>query len=179
VDLFLIHSPHGGDNVETWRALVELQDEGLAKNIGVSNFNIHHMEGLSQAGLKTPDVNQFELHPWNQYKDVVKYCREKGIVVMGYCPLARCKYFGTPRCALVEQLSEKYKKTNAQILLRWSLQSGFVTIPKSSNSDRIAENADIFHWCICESDMKLMDELDEEGGCVGLWNAHMLAGWEG
>ena len=115
VDLFLIHSPHGGSNVETWRAFTELKGEGLTRSIGVSNYNIHHVERLLAEGLELPAVNQFELHPWNQYPGPVRYCREKGITVMGYCPLARCQYFDTPKCAHVDVLCEKYGKTRAQV----------------------------------------------------------------
>ena len=172
LDLFLIHSPHGGKNVETWKALIELRDEGLVRTIGVSNYNIQHMEALRAAGLELPTVNQFELHPWNQYKSVVKYCREKNITVMGYCPLARGQYFGTPKCANIDQLAERYEKTPAQILLKWSVQSGFVTIPKSSNEGRIKENADVFDWVLSDEDMEMLNGMDEQG-YVGAWNQHM------
>lgn len=175
VDLFLIHSPHGGKNLETWKAICELKEDGLAKSIGVSNFNIQHLEAFSANGLERPAVDQFELHPWNQYKNTVKYCRDNGITVMGYCPLARGQ---KEKSELIEQLCEKYDKSRAQILLKWAVQSKFITIPKSANKDRIKENADIFSWTLVDTDMDLIAGLDEQY-CVGSWNAHMLGEWAG
>lgn len=178
IDLFLIHSPHGGENVETWRAFVELKDEGLTKSIGVSNFNIQHIEALCASGLEIPAVDQFELHPWNQYKSTVKYCKEKKIAVMGYCPLARGHFFNSDKCALIKNFSKKYKKTKAQILLKWAVQSGFITIPKSGNSDRIRENGSIFGWMLSDQDMSVIDNMDEQYA-IGSWNAHMRSEWKG
>jgi len=178
VDLFLIHSPHGGQNIETWKAFVELKEQGLTKSIGVSNFNIQHLEAMRAAGLEIPAVNQFELHPWNQYKETVRYCRENNIAVMGYCPLARGHFFDSNKCTMIDNLSETYKKTRAQILLKWAVQSGFITIPKSENKERIKENGSIFGWTLSEEDMSGINSLDEKV-VVGAWNVHMRSKWQG
>jgi len=177
VDLFLIHAPHGGKNVETWKALIELKEEGLVKSIGVSNFNIQHLEALCATGLEIPAVDQFELHPWNQCKETVKYCKEKNIAIMGYCPLVRGRLFNTPRCNTIDNLSKSYKKTKAQILLKWAVQSGFITIPKSGNTERIKENGSIFGWMISDADMSLIDNLDEQYA-IGEWTVNMHSKWQ-
>ncbi|XP_033728635.1 glyoxal reductase-like isoform X2 [Pecten maximus] len=89
VDLYLIHSPSSGKCVETYKAMLELKQEGLVRSVGVSNFGVQHLEGLRKAGLPTPSVNQIELHPWQQKTEIVDYCRKNGITVMGYSPLTK------------------------------------------------------------------------------------------
>merc|ERR1712168_791611 len=140
-----------------------MKQEGLTRSIGVSNFNKRHIESLSLAGLEVQAVNQIELHPWNQWKLVADYCKEKNIVLMAYCPLAQGDYFGTPKCAIIDQLAQKHKKTAAQILLRWSVQSGFIPIPKSSNGERIKENGGVFGWTLSDEDMEVIGDLEEQG----------------
>mmetsp|Transcript_43974 Transcript_43974/g.86013 ORF Transcript_43974/g.86013 Transcript_43974/m.86013 type:complete len:290 (-) Transcript_43974:109-978(-) len=137
VDLFLIHGPGGKKVVETWAALLELQKAGKIRTVGVSNFGVAQLEGLRKAGLPSPAVNQIELHPWLQQKELVAYCRKHSIAVMGYCPLARCKQFGKTKLA---KIAAQVGKTEAEVCIRWSLQKGFVTIPKSSHPARIALN---------------------------------------
>ena len=163
VDLYLIHSPSGGKIFDTWRAMAELKKDGLIRSIGVSNFNIHHLEKLStyceQQGLPLPSVNQIELHPWLQQRKVVDYCKTLGIELMGFCPLARCVKFD--KCPILEEISTKLKKTKAQVVLRWAMQKGFLTIPKSSNLERIKENVDIFNCSLSDQDMKCIDDLEE------------------
>lgn len=163
VDLYLIHSPSGGKILDTWKAMTEMKSSGLIRSIGVSNFNIHHIERLKEAceqqGLPLPSVNQIELHPWLQQSKVVDYCRALGIEMMGFCPLARCVKFG--KCPVLEEISTRQKKTQAQIILRWAIQKGFFTIPKSSNPDRIKENADLFDFVLNDIDMKSLNDLEE------------------
>lgn len=140
VDLFLVHSPAGKQCVETWRAMLQVRDEGLARAVGVSNFGIEHIEGLREAQLELPEVNQFELHVWLQQREAVQWMKDNGIVVMGYCPLARCKQFGATSVA---QIAEQNGLTEAALAIRWSLEKGYVTIPKSSNPQRIVANAEV------------------------------------
>jgi len=161
VDLYLIHSHRGGSNVETWKAFTELKAAGLTRSIGVSNFNVQHIQPLIDAGLEVPAVDQFELHPWNQHKDTVSYCRELKIAPMGYCPLARCRKFEDGKYPVVDQVAKKYNKTKAQVVLRWAVQSGFITIPKSEKPERIHENAELFDWFISEEEMTQINDLDE------------------
>lgn len=163
IDLYLIHSPSGGKIIDTWRAMNEMKMDGIVKSIGVSNFNIHHLDRLKIAcdekGLSLPSVNQIELHPWLQQRKVVDYCKSLGIELMGFCPLARCQKFND--CSVLEEISTRLKKTRAQVVLRWAMQRGFFTIPKSSNLERIKENGDIFDFELSDSDMARLDGLEE------------------
>ena len=160
LDLFLIHSNKGNRIVETWKALVELKAEGLLRSIGVSNFNVHHLVGLLESGMETPSVNQIEIHPWNQHKSLVEFCNSHNITAMGWSPLAKGLLFEDGACPLLDELVSSYGRSKAQIALRWSLQSGFVTIPKSSKVERVKENADIFSWKLSSQDMRRLDGLE-------------------
>ena len=111
---------------------------------------------MAKLGLEKPAVNQIELHPWQQKPDIVKYCLEHDITVMGYSPLAKGQKV---QDKTVCQIAEKLSKTPAQILIRWSVQHGFITIPKTSQKDRLASNADVFNWSIPDEDMKVLVSL--------------------
>jgi diketogulonate reductase-like aldo/keto reductase len=139
VDLFLMHSPEGGRCVETWREMLTLRNEGFARAVGVSNFGVEHLEGLRAAGLEAPEVNQIELHPWLQQRDVVEYMLSHQIAVMGYCPLARAKKFGEEGSP-VASIAASRGISEAVVCIRWSLERGFITIPKSASQERIQEN---------------------------------------
>ena len=165
VDLYLIHSPLNGKVIETWAEMCKLRSEGLCVAAGVSNFSVEHLEGLAAAGLPTPEVNQIELHAWLPQDETVAYCREHGIAVMGYCPLARCNRFtkkpkdddkedatanvdvatkappGPVTPSTIAAVAQAAEASEAQVALRWSLQKGYITIPKSTNEGRIRENA--------------------------------------
>ena len=156
VDLYLIHTPKGGNVVEAWKTLLECQKEGLAAHVGVSNFGVEHLRKLEECGLARPAVNQVELHVFNPQQEMRDYCKEKGIVVMGYCPLARCKKFGNQ---VLTRVANKYNKTESQVMIRWSLEKGVVTIPKSTNPVHIQENADVFDFQLSSEDMAALDEL--------------------
>ncbi len=161
VDLFLIHTPSGGTKArkEMWLALEKLYEEGKAKSIGVSNFGIGHIKEMKDyAKVWPPHVNQIELHPWCQQKEIVKFCEDNGIVVEAYSPLVRNYKANDP--TLVD-MAKKHEKTTAQILIRWSLQKGWVTLPKSDNVDRIKANADVYGFTLPDGDMKKLDDLDE------------------
>ncbi len=164
IDLYLIHSPSGGKIIETWRAMNDLKSAGLSKSIGVSNFNIHHLERLQKAcleqGLCLPSINQIELHPWLQQTKAVDCCKSMGVDLMGFCPLARCVKFGKDPVLL--DIAKKWGKTQAQVLIRWALQNNFVTIPKSSNVDRIKENSDVFDFSLSNDEMEMLNGLEED-----------------
>ncbi|ESO84575.1 hypothetical protein LOTGIDRAFT_75076, partial [Lottia gigantea] len=153
VDQVLIHSPDGGRNVETYKSLLEFKKEGLVRSVGVSNFGVQHLKGLEEAGLPTPSVNQIEFHPWFKRPELVKYCKDKGIVVVGYCPIVRGQKFDDPE---IVKLSKMLNKTPAQILIRYSVQSGVITIPKSGKPQRIKENSEVFDWEIPQESMDVL-----------------------
>jgi methylglyoxal/glyoxal reductase len=157
VDLYLIHWPVKGRN-ESWKAMEELLKQGKCKAIGVCNFMINHMEDLKKNSSVLPAVNQFELNPFVFEKDVVDFTQKLGIAVEAYTPIARGKRF---RNNTIKELSGKYGKTEAQLMLRWGLQHNAIVIPKSSNPERIKENANIFDFSISDEDMKVLDSLDE------------------
>mmetsp|Transcript_30439 Transcript_30439/g.49621 ORF Transcript_30439/g.49621 Transcript_30439/m.49621 type:complete len:300 (-) Transcript_30439:37-936(-) len=158
VDLYLIHSPKGKQVVNTWNALIKAKEKGLAKDIGVSNFGVEQLEKLKQSGCsEMPAVNQIELHLWNQQNETIKYLKENKIAVMGYCPLGRLKRLNSS--SLVDDVAKKCNLTVPQLAIRWSVQKGYITIPKSSNENRIKENSNIFGKCIIPKHM--MEELEK------------------
>ncbi|KAF8674674.1 Aldo kereductase [Rhizoctonia solani] len=169
IDLFLIHDPLSGPvkRMEAYKALLECRDKGKIKSIGVSNYGVKHLEEIKQAGLEAPTVNQIELHPWCQQKEIVEYCEKNDIVVQAYCPIVRGEKWGHP--ALVE-LSKKHGRSEAQILIRWSLQKGYVPLPKSTHEERIVENAEVFGFELGSEDMGILDALDEGSQGAISWN---------
>lgn len=151
IDLYLIHAPQGGHVVEVYKEMIQLQKEGKIRSLGVSNFGVQHLKWLKQAGF-VPAVNQIELHPWWPNEDIVDYCRKNNIAIMGYSPLGKGHFLNDPY--LIE-LSNKYGKTPAQILIRWSLQNGYITIPKTTSGiERLKENMDVFDFALSDDDMK-------------------------
>ncbi|THW13514.1 aldo-keto reductase [Aureobasidium pullulans] len=161
VDLFLIHSPSSGPQGRRtmWTALERLHKEGKAKAIGVSNFGKGQIEELKTfAKVWPPHVNQIELHPWNQQRVAVEYCQANNIVVEAYCPLVRNQKADDPT---LKSLSEKYKKSTGQVLIRYCLQKGWVPLPKSDTPSRIKDNADIYDFEISKEDMSKLDDLDQ------------------
>jgi len=158
VDLYLIHNPKGKDVLETWNAMLEVKALGLAKAVGVSNFGRAQLEALKETGVEMPEVNQVELHPWQPQNDLIDFHKANQIVTMGYCPLARCKRFGE---TALKEIAEKLGKTEAQVCIRWSLQMGFVTIPKSVNAGRIKQNAEAVDFVISDEDMAAIAKVDE------------------
>lgn len=161
IDLYLIHSPSNGKILETWSAFQELQKQGHVRSIGVSNFNIHHLEGIKNSGAALPSVNQIEHHPWNQPEQLIQYCKQNNVSIMGYCPLARMKLLNDQN-TLLPRLSKHHNKTHSQILLRWSIQKGVITIPKSSIAEHIEENFEIFDFELSKEDMGLIDKLNSQ-----------------
>uniref|UniRef100_A0A667X0G9 Zgc:110366 n=3 Tax=Myripristis murdjan TaxID=586833 RepID=A0A667X0G9_9TELE len=166
LDLYLMHWPDsrqpGRNNrevrAETWRALEELYKEGVCRAIGVSNFLVHHLEQLKEDCTVVPHVNQVEYHPFQQPDQLREYCRQEGIVFEGYCPLAKGQALNNPT---VIQLAQKYSRTPAQICIRWSIQNGVVTIPKSTKKERVQENCEVFGFQLEEADMAALGTLHD------------------
>ncbi|CAI6334802.1 unnamed protein product [Periconia digitata] len=171
VDLYLLHSPYGGkeNRIGAWKALVEGVNAGKIRSIGVSNYGVHHLEEL-ETYIKSVDekegpgkggvlsINQIELHPWLARKDIVDWCKTRGVLCQAYSPLVRATKADD---TLLVPLATKYGKTASQILLRWSLQKGFVPLPKSVTKSRIEENAQLYDFELTEEDMKRLDTGDD------------------
>ncbi len=158
VDLYLIHWPVRGRYKETWTVLEEIYRSGRARAIGVSNFLVHHLEDLLADAEVVPAVDQVEFHPRLLQPDLLKFCHEHGIQMEAWSPLMQGQIISEPR---VQQLAAKYGRTPAQIVLRWDLQHGVVTIPKSVRTERIVENSQIFDFELAPEDVAALDALDE------------------
>lgn len=157
LDLYLIHWPVKGKYVETWKALEKLYKDGLVRAIGVSNHHVHHLQDILEAGEVVPAVNQVEFHPLLTQKELLAFCKEKGIQMEAWSPLMQ----GNLQIPLLSELAEKYQKSPAQIVLRWDLQHGVVTIPKSVTPHRIEENAKVFDFTLSAEDMDKIDALNQ------------------
>ena len=157
IDLYLVHWPNKL-NSETWKAFEYLYKTGKVKAIGVCNFKIGHLEELKKTAEIMPMVNQIEIHPQSSKNDMLSYCEENNIQLVAWSPIMRGKLFSND---LMIDLAEKYKKTIAQIILRWHVQRGIIPIPKSSNEERIKENLSIFDFELSNADMKTIDLLNE------------------
>ncbi len=158
VDLYLIHWPVPGCYLSTWKELEEILASGRALSIGVSNFEIRHLEELKRISGIVPAVNQIECHPLCYPKELIDYCQANGIQVQAYAPLARGAYLDHDVLCV---MGTKYARTPAQIGLRWAVQKEISVIPKSVHTDRIISNANIFDFSIDQEDMDLLDTLDE------------------
>jgi diketogulonate reductase-like aldo/keto reductase len=160
LDLYLLHWPIAGKIVQSWRALEKLHRTGRIKAIGVSNFMIHHLDELLAAAETPPAVNQIEFHPYLQSKPLVSHCRAKGIQVEAWSPLMQAG--SLLRDSTLADIARTHGKTVPQVVLRWDVQGGVVTIPKSVKASRIAENADIFDFVLTDSEMAAIDALDRD-----------------
>jgi len=169
VDLYLIHWPVPGLRHESWKALLKIHDEGLARSVGVSNYTIRHLEELLPATPIPPAVNQVEFHPFLYQKDLLEFCVKNRIQLEAYSPLTRGHRLNHP---ILTQVAAKYARTPAQVLIRWSLQHGLVVIPKSIRPDRIRENAAVFDFELKREDMERLDSLDESSHVA--WNPEDL-----
>jgi diketogulonate reductase-like aldo/keto reductase len=169
VDLYLIHWPRPVKfhddwkevNAETWRAMEEIQRAGKARAIGVSNFQPKHLDALLETAEIAPVVNQIFLNPSDQQPEVVAYNKAHNILSEGYSPLGTGKIFHVPE---LQEMADRYGRSIAQIVLRWSLQHGFLPLPKSVHADRIAENGRLFDFELSESDMLEIDGLHGVAG---------------
>ena len=158
LDMFLIHWPGQQKErlVETYKALEDLNKQGKVRAIGVCNCEIKHLEWILDGCEVPPAINQIERHPLLNEKHLEKWCKDKNIKLEAWAPLMR----GKLNLAPILSIAEKYKKTPAQVVLRWDIQGGYIVIPKSVHKDRIFENADIFSFELDESDMEILDNMD-------------------
>jgi methylglyoxal/glyoxal reductase len=159
VDLYLLHWPHER-RLESWRVLEQLHAEGLARSIGISNFLVSHLDELLTHASVAPAVNQIELSPflYGSREDTLRRCAEEGIAVEAYSPLTKGRRLDDSTVAMI---AAEVRRTPAQVLIRWSLQKGFVVLPRSSNPSRIAENAAVFDFALDDAQMAALDALDQ------------------
>ncbi|GAA0778783.1 aldo/keto reductase [Clostridium subterminale] len=160
LDLYLIHWPVEGKYKEAWKALEYLYKEGRVRAIGVSNFQVHHLQDLLGDAEIKPVINQVELHPYLSQKKVREFCRENDIQVEAWSPLMAGN--GLLENEILKEIAKKYNKTVAQIVLRWDLQSQVVTIPKSTNERRLIENIDVFDFNLSKVDIDKIDSLNQD-----------------
>jgi 2,5-diketo-D-gluconate reductase A len=176
LDLYLIHSPHGGaQRLAQWEGLLALQQAGKVRSIGVSNYGRDHLEEIRSAGLPTPDANQIELHPWTQKPALLAYLRTNGIAPLAYSSLAPLSTWRVGQTSAKTEemngenivfaaMAAKYGVTEAQLLLRWGIQNGYAVLPKSLNQDRMRENLNLFSFSIDEHDMNSLAQMDRGNG---------------
>ena len=169
VDLFLIHWPlptrYDGDYVSTWQVLEEFQREGRARSIGVSNFEVHHLQRLAAETETVPAVNQIEVHPYFCNEGVRAYGKEHDIATEAWSPIAQGAVLGDP---VIARVAEKVGRTPAQVVLRWHVERGDIVFPKSTTPARIAENFALFDFELEPSDVEALAALDRgEKGRTG------------
>jgi 2,5-diketo-D-gluconate reductase A len=169
VDLFLIHWPlptlYGGDYVSTWRTLEEFKEDGRARSIGVSNFQVDHLERLASETEVVPAVNQIELHPYLLNEEVRAYGESHGIATEAWSPIAKGQVLDDP---VVTEIAERLDRTPAQVVLRWHIERGSIVFPKSTTPERIAENFELFDFELDPGDIERIAALDRgETGRTG------------
>ncbi|MDR2526537.1 MAG: aldo/keto reductase [Rickettsiales bacterium] len=168
IDLYLIHWPcivyedlkELNFNANIWKAFEKLYNDGKAKSIGISNFLVKHLQPLLDNANIIPSVNQLELHPEHQQREIVEFCKKHNIHCEAWSPLMNGKDLDN---TILLQVAKKYNKNVGQILLRWSIQKGFIPLSKSTTPDRIKTNLDIFDFNITDEDMNMIDTLDGTG----------------
>lgn len=174
LDLYLIHWPANkkqfGDeakqiNAQTWKALEELYAEGKVREIGLSNFLPHHIEELMETAKVKPMVDQIEFHPGWAQPETVGYCQKNGIVVEAWSPLGRRAVLDSE---VLQKIGARYKKSTAQVCVRWVLQHGILPLPKTVSPERMAENADVFDFSLTAQEMETIDGLKDLGGQCAL-----------
>lgn len=158
LDLYLIHWPVKGKYKDTWRALEKLYKEGRVRAIGVSNFQTHHLEDLLMDATVKPAVNQVELHPLLTQKELRDYCSAHEIQIEAWSPIAKGNLMDHP---LLLDIAAKYGTSPAQVILRWDLQNGIVTIPKSVTPERIHANTKLYDFELTTEEIEQIDALNE------------------
>jgi diketogulonate reductase-like aldo/keto reductase len=170
IDLYLIHWPVTGKNIESWQLLEELCKSGRVRAIGVSNFMEKHLDALLCNAKIAPAVDQIELHPHFSKQQLVAHCEKLGIACEAWSPLGGTgsKLLEDP---VLNKIAKKYSKSPAQVTLRWELQRGIITIPKSIHQERIKTNANVFDFELSATDMKAINDLDKNPQPIGRgWN---------
>lgn len=159
IDLMLIHRPpRTGAGVDLWRGLIRAQKEGKIRDIGVSNYSEQQIQTLVGATGILPVVNQIEWSPFGWSQQMYDFCKENNIVIQAYSPLTRAERLND---GIVAQIADKYNKTPAQILIRWSLQQGLVPLPKAESDQHIEENISVFDFHLNDEDMSILNSLNE------------------
>ncbi|TEA54533.1 aldo/keto reductase [Bacillus sp. BH2] len=158
LDLYLVHWPSEGKYKDTWRALETLYKEKRVRAIGVSNFQIHHLQDVMKDAEIKPMINQVEYHPRLTQKELQDFCKEQGIQMEAWSPLMQGQLLDNET---LQEIAEKHGKTTAQVILRWDLQNGVITIPKSTKEHRIIANADVFNFELTKEDMEKIDALNQ------------------
>lgn len=193
LDLYLIHWPHGfkaGDElfpvdkdgkplasdvdyVDTWKALEECVKKGLTKSIGISNFNSEQVDRVLKVATIKPVTNQVEIHPYLTQKKLAKFCKDRGVVLTAYSPLGSpdrpWAKPGEPQLLQepkLKEIADKYKKSVAQVLIRYQIQQGNIVIPKSVTKNRIKDNFNVFDFELSADDLKTIDSFDRNGRLV-------------
>ncbi|TKI44239.1 MULTISPECIES: aldo/keto reductase [Lysinibacillus] len=163
LDLYLIHWPGLDTNyIEAYKALEKIYQDGCVRSIGVSNFHVHHLEHLLKETTVIPVINQIEFHPHLTQEEVRNYCKEHRIQVEAWSPLMNGSLLEE---ALIQQLASKYNKTPAQIVLRYDVQHGVVTIPKTMTPSRMTENLDVFDFALADEEMAQLDAMNDGLRC--------------
>ncbi len=168
-DLYLIHWPASMKlysdweeiNAETWRGMERLYKDGLVKNIGVCNFKVHHLEKLKRSADIMPFINQIEVHPGLNQREIVDYCKRENIMIEASSPLGNGQILQN---SVLKSIAEAKQVTVAQICLRWNLQNGIAVIPKTSNIDRLHTNIDVFNFKLSEEEMDQINRIPYCGG---------------
>jgi methylglyoxal/glyoxal reductase len=159
LDLYLIHWPGKDKYKETWKAFEELYKQGRVRAIGVCNFQVHHLEDLIASAEIKPMVNQVEFHPHLTQKELLAFCKNEGIQLEAWSPLKQGQLLNHP---ILEEIAHKYNKSVAQVILRWDLQHGVITIPKSVKEQRIIDNSNVFDFELSSEDMEKIDGLNQD-----------------
>lgn len=157
LDLYLIHWPVSSCFERTWESLQRLKEEGLVRALGVSNFLEHHLDAVQKTAL--PEINQIELHPYAQRRELVRYCLDRGILICCWSPLARTRCFSE---TLIQKIAANKKKSESQIVLRFALQKGYIVIPKSVHPERQRENIDLFDFSLSSQESAEIESLNRE-----------------
>jgi len=164
LDVFLLHSPFNGCS-KAYKELLQLNMENKVKVIGVSNFNEQEIDALYSECGEYPMINQIELHPYNTMKGIVAYCKEHGIQVEAYSPFGRgnlvSEILNNPK---LQEIASTHNKTIGQVVLRWIVQQGIITIPRSTNEERMKQNLDVFDFALTEDEMLYIDSLNQNKG---------------
>ncbi|MBD3234207.1 MAG: aldo/keto reductase [candidate division Zixibacteria bacterium] len=163
VDLYLIHWPEENLRKDSWKALEKIYRDGRSRAIGVSNYTIRHLKEVFDYGEVIPAVNQVEFHPYLYQKELLQFCNDNNIKLEAYSPLTKGKKLDDPKLA---EITQKYSKSPAQILIRWCLQKNVIVIPKSARKEHILQNADVFDFEISEGDMARLDSFNRDYRCA-------------
>lgn len=164
-DLMLIHRPpESGVGADLWEGLVRARDEGLTRDIGVSNYSIRQMEELEEATGEAPAVNQIEWTPFGWSREMLEYCQDRQIVIQGYSPLTRAERLDDER---LDAIAADHHATPAQVLLRWNLERGVVPLPKANRIDHVKENLGAFDVELDLSEMNALDGMNEKWSALG------------